>query len=67
MTKNPKKQRLFGLLAGSIVLLLKKRQKKIVPKEAEFSTSTQRLGVYFSGKIRFFGRKKWIFASKQDK
>lgn len=67
MKNKQKKRRRLGLLAGSIVLLLEKRPKKFDPKNADFSTSVQRMGVHFSERIRNFWRKKWISAEKQDK
>jgi len=60
------KKRLLGLLTGTAVLLLKKKQKKITPKDLEFSTSTQRMGVYFPEEKHRFWRKKWVFLSKNQ-
>jgi hypothetical protein len=55
-----KKQRRLGLLAGMAVVLLAKNQKKIPIDSLEYRSSTQRMGVSFSEKIRCFWRKKWV-------
>jgi hypothetical protein len=61
------KQRRLALLAGMVVGLLAKKQKKISIESLEYRTSTQRMGISFSEKIRCFWRKKWIYLKNQDK
>ncbi|KPK44534.1 MAG: hypothetical protein AMJ65_02735 [Phycisphaerae bacterium SG8_4] len=58
---------LFGLLAGGLLSLFGRRPGK--PglddlKRADFTTSTQRLGIRFGERIRDVFRFKWLKASR---
>jgi hypothetical protein len=63
------KKRFLGSLAGRMLLLFGRKQKS-TDKDAlktEFKTSTHRLGVRFSEKIRSVFRHRWVRQdSKQD-
>jgi hypothetical protein len=53
----------FGFLAGGLLSLFGKSPSKPVPddlRRADFGTSTQRLGIRFSEKIRDVFRFKWL-------
>jgi len=53
----------FGMFAGLVLALFGKRRIKPTPddlKRADFTASTQRLGVRFSEKIRNCFRFKWL-------
>jgi len=58
----------LGLLAAGLLSLFGKAPAKPAPddlKRADFPTSTQRLGIRFSEKIRDVFRFKWLKASKR--
>ena len=61
---NHKINRPVGFLAGLIVKLFVKGQKKSPIKKNDFRTSTQRMGIGFTEEIRNFERKKWIFKKR---
>jgi len=60
----------LGLLAGWVLSLFGKSPQKPVAddlRRADFKTSTQRLGIRFSGKIRDVFRFRWLkIADKTD-
>ena len=58
------KQKKLGLLAGALFAFFSKKppQKKL--NELEFSTSTQRMGLHFSERIRRFFRHRWFFIQR---
>jgi hypothetical protein len=58
----------FGLLAGGLLSLFGRTPSKAGLddlKRADFTTSTQRLGIRFSEKIRGVFRFKWLKASRR--
>jgi len=62
------KKRILGFLAGVSVVLLqknKKNSKKIAPQNIDFTTSTQRIGVYFPEDKRRLWRKNWVNLNKR--
>ena len=61
---NCQKQRKLGFLAGSLLNLFCKKPPKISLREFDCPTSTQRMGLCFSEKIRDLFRLKWIFIHK---
>ena len=63
MTRCDKNNSFLGLFAGSFLSLFGKSQQKTTVedlKRAEFKTSTQRMGVRFTEKIRHVFRFKWL-------
>ncbi len=53
----------LGLLAGGILSMFGKLRSKLTPddlKKVEFKTSTQRLGVRFTERIRRVFRARWL-------
>jgi hypothetical protein len=63
-----KRNSFFGLLAGGLLSLFGKAPAKARLddfKRADFRTSTQRLGIRFSEKIRDVFRFKWLKASRK--
>lgn len=62
MTSIPDKKTFLGSLAGRVLLLFGRRP-GITEKDMqkiEFKTSTQRLGLRFTEKIRNIFRRKWL-------
>jgi len=63
MSEHTKIHSFLGLLAAGILSIFGKSSGKITAKDlkhAEFGTSTQRLGIRFSEKIRDVFRFRWI-------
>lgn len=63
MMSGSKKRTLLGLLAGGLLSIFGKSAAKPAAedfKKAEFKTSTQRLGISFTEKVRDIFRFKWL-------
>jgi len=63
MRRRSKRKSLLGFLAGGFLSLFGKSPAKPAAddlRRAEFSTSTQRLGIRFSEKMRDVFRFKWL-------
>ena len=63
MMSGSKKRTLLGLLAGGLLSIFGKSPAKLTAedfKKAEFKTSTQRLGISFTERIRQVFRFKWL-------
>jgi len=63
MSVSPKKNSFLGLLAGAILSILGKERVKPTTDDIErmeFKTSTQRMGVRFTEKIRNVFRFRWL-------
>ena len=63
MTFGRKSSRRLGFIAGLCSMLTRKKPPKDTGK-TDFSTSTQRMGVRFTEKIRTAFRAKWIKKSQ---
>jgi hypothetical protein len=68
MALRQKTSSVLGLLAGILATVFGRGPAKPAAKDlkdAEFSTSTQRLGVRFTERIRDVFRFKWLISSKR--
>ena len=67
MRLDGKRNSIFGLIAGGLLSLFGRKSAKAGLddlKRADFTTSTQRLGIRFSEKIRDVFRFRWLRASR---
>jgi len=63
MSRTERKSSLLGALAGAFLPLFAKKKQPTGPddlRKTEFKTSTQRLGVRFTERIRRVFRFKWL-------
>ena len=60
--KRISRQRYFGFLTGMLFDFFSKRPPQINLIDRDFPTSTQRMGVRFSERIRHFFRYRWFSA-----